>query len=69
MKEESSSLGGTRNNWYSAVNKYKSDTQRKSRISFRVSQDLLRELEAQEVNRSEAIRKALRSEYGDSDGY
>jgi len=69
MKEESSSLGGTKNDLYSAVNKSTSDTQRKPRISFRVGQDLLRELEAQDVNRSEAIRKALRSEYGDSDGY
>lgn len=64
MKEESSSLGGTRNNWYSAVNKHKSDSSRKLRISFRVGQDLLQELEKQEGNRSEAIRKALRKEYG-----
>jgi len=69
MKGKNQSCGGTKNDLYSAVNKSTSDTQRKPRISFRVGQDLLQELEAQDLNRSEAIRKALRSEYGDSDGY
>jgi hypothetical protein len=68
MKEKSQSCGRTKKNLYSTVNKKTSDNQRKPRISFRVEKDILQELDAQEGNRSEAIRKALKKEYGESDG-
>lgn len=66
MKGKSQSCGATNKDWYTAVNKNKSDSTRKRRISFRVGKDLLQEIEEKDENRSEAIRQALRNEYGDN---
>mgnify|MGYP002761604309 CR=1 FL=1 len=69
MKEESSSLVGTNNRFDYSSNKSSCDTSRKHQVSIRLGSTLIQKIDRRTENRSKAIRKALRSKYGDSDGY
>ena len=62
-KEETSGRGSGKK-WLKAVNNSVSDTSRRVKISARIDRPLVEAIEEQYDNRSEAIRKALRKEYG-----
>ena len=65
MKETSKTSGqGSNKEWLKAVNKEVSDNSRKIKISARIDQPVVEQIEKQHENRSEGIRKALKEKYG-----
>jgi len=66
---EEKSLVGTNNGFDYSSNKSSCDTSRKHQVSIRLGSTLIQKIDRRTDNRSKAIRKALREEYGDSDEY
>lgn len=64
MKKEGRTSGqGSNKEWLKAVNKEVSDNSRKIKISARIDQLVVEQIEKQHENRSEGIRKALKEYY------